>query len=100
MELLILSLFASVLCNIFLIFLVRQSQKDMKEIVREALLASKATSAEDLVGASVVAHAAAEDRDNPPKPGSGTGVANLNPALPPQLKGVDGRVLQALRPLG
>lgn len=98
-SLILIALLVSLLFNFFLLFLVRQSQKDIKEIARESLLASKATSAEDLAGAAIIAHQAAEDRENPPKP-LATGLANPNAPEPPQLRGHDGRVLQALRPLG
>ena len=94
-QFLCLAVAASVVLNFFMASLLRTAQKDLREVATEAILSSKATSAEDLAVAQVQVHQAAEDRRNPAPHLQETGPVpyERNVTLP------DGRVVEVLRPL-
>lgn len=86
--------------NIFLVASLKGALKDMKELAREGLLASRAESASDLATASLVAHQAALEREQPiDKKVKQAGVVNIDPKIP-HLVGRDGHQLFPLKPLG
>lgn len=86
--------------NIFLVLSLRSALKDMKELAREALLASVAESAGDLAASSLIAHQSALERELPAdKKVKQAGVVNLDPKIP-HLIGRDGHQLFPLKPLG
>lgn len=86
--------------NVFLVMSLRGALKDMKELAREGLLASTAQSADDLVSASLTAHQAALEREQPiDKKVKQAGVVNIDPKIP-HLVGRDGHQLFPLKPLG
>jgi len=94
---------AALLFAAFQTWTLRQTQKDLNEIATEALLASRAQSAEDLSTASILAHQAALERAAPaPKAAARRPVIEDPTPLRDKTKftGPDGKVLQVLRPLG
>lgn len=80
--------------NVFLVFALKSAMRDMKELAREGLLAARAESAGDLATASLVAHQAAAEREQPAKP-----VKQSKPEIP-VLQGRDGRPIFPMRPVG
>lgn len=98
MESLVVALFISLGVNLFLALIVKAMSRDIREVATEALLSSKATSAEDLSVAAATAHQAREDRLHPPK-----AAAPVKPDTPdPFNRHVtlpNGKVVEVLRPL-
>lgn len=79
-----------------LLFIVREANRSLRSIAQDAIIASRAVSAEDFAAAQIGVKQAEADRATPIAPG---------PAAEPEpfVTGVrmpDGRILQALRPMG
>lgn len=96
-ALLILS-FAVVAVFLGVLYVIRGVHKDMKEIATEAILASRAHSAEELAQASAHAHMMKQERESPSvRPASGAAGV---PHDPDKVQLADGTVLNVLKPFG
>lgn len=89
---------ASMFLNFALLYMLRASMRDIREVATEALLASKAQSAEDFASAQIQVHAATQEREVAPTSKPAAGVVNMDNNIP-QIRGHDGRILEALRPM-
>lgn len=89
--------FLSLMGTLFYSFyLLRQSQKDIKDIATEAILSSKAVSGQDLAIAQMQVHQAKVEREQMP--------SSQAPFVPepyvPHITGPNGEPLEVLRPFG
>lgn len=80
----------------FFCSLLRQAQKDVREIATEAILSSKSNSGIDFAQSQMMIHQAAQDR-NQTAPPVAAQEQNMAP-WSPYIEGPDGQRLEVLRP--
>lgn len=84
---------------IYLAMLLRGAQRDLREVATEAILASRAHSAEELAQASSHAHWMRVEREQGFAK-SAPGPVDAAPNVPDKVQLADGTILNVMRPFG